>query len=233
MSAASAPSGAPGDQIPVRILIVTVVRLYREGLASVLANRGGIEIVGTAAPSDELLAQLAELRPHVVLADSAVVRTEILREVAALDAGPRVVAFAVAEDDEREVLACAEAGVAGFVARDAPLEELMTAIQTAVQGGIRCSPRVAGLIIRRVADVAASHPTADAIHALTRREGEIVRLIDTGLSNKEIGVRLGIETATVKNHVHNLLEKLRVRRRAEAAALIRRHGRLPGARAQI
>jgi two-component system, NarL family, nitrate/nitrite response regulator NarL len=124
------------------------------------------------------------------------------------------------ETDEA-VLAYAEAGIAGYVSRDGSVQDLVTAIEGAVKGELRCSPRLAGTILRRLAWRAAVGGDVSPRTTLTSRETEIVRLIDQGLSNKEIAVRLGIEVATVKNHVHNLLDKLRVHRRSEAAARLR------------
>jgi DNA-binding NarL/FixJ family response regulator len=200
------------------VLVVSEVRLFREGLARALRVQAETQLV-EAATAREASSLLSTWRPDVVLADAATVRnTDLVAR--AVGIGARVVAFAVAEEDEAEVLACAEAGVAGFVGRDATLDELTTAVRAAFEGDVRCSPRVAALMIRRVAALAGAGVAKPGLN-LTRREREITDLIDIGLSNKEIGLRLGIETATVKNHVHNLLEKLRVHRRGEAAALVR------------
>jgi DNA-binding NarL/FixJ family response regulator len=89
---------------------------------------------------------------------------------------------------------------------------------------VRCSPRVAAVVIRRVAKMASLRPVDGKSANLTRREWEIATFIDRGLSNKEIAAQLGIETATVKNHVHSLLEKLQVRRRGEVSAVLRAKG---------
>lgn len=202
----------------IRVMIVSEVRLYREGLAHVLAAQPALEVIEYTA--DDILVRLRASQPDIVLADSAIVRTTELVARAA-DVGVRVVAFAVAEEDDAEVLACAEAGVAGFVARNATIAELLTALETASRGDLRCSPRIASVLVRRVAALAGSRSRLRENVYLTRREQDIVTLIDRGLSNKEIATRLGIETATVKNHVHHLLEKLQVHRRAEAAAVIR------------
>lgn len=208
----------------VRAMIVTDVRLYREGLAEVLGRIGEVSVVATCAPDRDALGKVAELKPHILLADSAVVRsTDLVRRIAEASPATGVVAFAVAEENEDEVLACAEAGVVGFVSRDASAGELVAILVAAAQGHVRCSPRVAGLMVRRVAAMAAARPSDSQLLPLTRRETEIVALIDTGLSNKEIACQLNIETATVKNHVHSLLEKLRVHRRGEAAAILRTH----------
>jgi DNA-binding NarL/FixJ family response regulator len=125
-------------------------------------------------------------------------------------------------DQEDTLLEWAEAGVAGLVPREASFEDLLCTVGHAVRGEFRCSPRFAGRLLQRLAQPRlAAHPP-ERLSSLTARETEIIRLIDQGLSNKAIAVELGIELATVKNHVHNLLEKLHVHRRAEAAARIRR-----------
>lgn len=202
---------------PLRVLLVAEVRLFREGLARALAAQAEFRQVETAA-ADEALTILPTRPPSLVLADSAIARnTDLVARAAAV--GVPVVAIAVAEEDEAEVLACAEAGVAGFVARDATLDDLIAALHVALRGDVRCSPRVAALITRRFSILAKSRPPEHL--SLTRRESEIVDLLDAGLSNKEIASRLMIETGTVKNHVHNLLEKLHVRSRGQAAAMVR------------
>jgi two-component system nitrate/nitrite response regulator NarL len=206
----------------IRVLIVSEVRLYREGLAHVLAAQPQLNVVD--ATGHDVLMSLRAGQPDLILADAAIVRTTELVARAA-NAGVRIVAFAVAEDNEEEVLACAEAGVAGFVGRDATIDELLTALRTAVCGDLRCSPRVASLVVRRVAVLAGSRSQHRERLRLTRREVEIVALIDAGFSNKQIASRLRIEIATVKNHVHHLLEKLKVHRRGEAAAIVRANTR--------
>lgn len=199
-------------------MIVSDVRLYREGLAQALAAQPELDVV--AHMPGDALRKLDGCHPNIVLADSAIVRTTELAARAANN-GASVVAFAVAEDDEDEVLACAGVGVAGFVARNATMDELLTTLRTASQGEVRCSPRIATLLVRRVAALTRSDVQPAACPRLTRRQRDIVALIDRGLSNKEIATRLGIEVATVKNHVHYLLKKLRVHRRGEAAAVAR------------
>jgi DNA-binding NarL/FixJ family response regulator len=211
-------STAHHPPLAIRVMIVSEVRLYREGLARALAAQPELEVVEDM--SGDMLLKLGGSQPDIILADSAIVRTTELVARAA-DNGVRVVAFAVAEEDENEVLACAQVGVAGFVARNATMEELLRTLRTASQGDVRCSPRIARLLVRRVAMLtdSGSHPGENL--SLSRRQRDVVALIDRGLSNKEIATRLGIEVATVKNHVHYLLKKLQVHRRGEAAAVAR------------
>jgi DNA-binding NarL/FixJ family response regulator len=125
-------------------------------------------------------------------------------------------------DSDSDVLDCVERGAAGFVTRDASIEELAGAIRRAANGELVCSPRTAGSLVRRLSALAAElRPVPASVH-LTRREREVAALMREDLSNKEIATRLRIEVATVKNHVHNVLDKLRVHRRAEAARLLTR-----------
>ena len=217
--ATARPALAAGELNPLRVAVVAGVRLVREGLSRILGGEPGISLV---EPTSLLRASAAEaeVRPHVVIADSTLVRNTDLVARAA-EAGAAVVAFGVAEDDEEEVLACAEAGVVGIVERDGTVQDLVETLQTSVTGNARCTPRVTALVLRRVARLASLPQEDGTSPSLTRRESEIAALIERGLSNKEIAAQLGIETATVKNHVHSLLEKLRVKRRGEVPAVLR------------
>jgi two-component system nitrate/nitrite response regulator NarL len=204
----------------VRILIVGQIRLYRDGLTLVLGQRPGFEVVGSVASQAGLDETLQQLRPDVVLLDVAAGGGHDAAErIRQAGSGARIVVLGVAEP-ELEIMGYAEAGVAGYVSREASLEMLAGAIESAVRGDLQCSPSMAGSMLRHIAALAggAAGPAPDG---LTAREREILRLIDQGRSNKEIAKHLGIEVATVKNHVHNLLEKLHVHRRAEAAARVR------------
>ncbi len=207
------------------VFIVSDVRLYRDGLATALAREQQTEVVGTAESAARALEPVAALRPDAVLVDvSAPGGVDGVRALVAAVPDARVVALAIS-DVEREVVACAEAGVAGYVTREAGVAELVAALEAVGEGDVHCTPKMAGALLRRVTALAAqSGPRVDE-PPLTRREREVVDLIDDGLSNKEIAGRLQIEVATVKNHVHNILEKLQVRRRADAAALVRGRGR--------
>lgn len=131
-----------------------------------------------------------------------------------------VVALAI-EDTDESVVAWAEAGVAGFVTRDTPLEGLMNTVECVAGGGTQCSPRATAALLRRLAELSNRGGSGPRAALLTPREREIVALIDRGLSNKEIASELHIELATVKNHVHSVLEKLQVDRRGAAAAAVR------------
>ncbi|MGV0835540.1 LuxR C-terminal-related transcriptional regulator [Mycolicibacterium thermoresistibile] len=133
----------------------------------------------------------------------------------------RVVAVGVVEEDEDEIIACAEAGVAGYHLRADSLDDLFAVIQKVLQGEFVCSPGISAVLIRRVSALAAqTRPPAPQL-ALTNREVEILRMLERGLSNRDIAGQLSIAVHTVKNHVHSVLRKLGVRTRHQAAALSR------------
>jgi two-component system, NarL family, nitrate/nitrite response regulator NarL len=200
---------------------VAPVRVYREELARGLERSAELRVLGTAATGEEARDRVQRLGADVVQLDAStpagVVSARTIRQATA---GAGLVALAAPEDDD-SVIACAEAGVAAFLARDASLDELVATTRAVAHGELPAhSPRIAAALLRRVADGAGPTPHA-ALAPLTSRERQIVALIDEGLSNKEIAARLCIELSTVKNHVHNLLEKLGVRGRTAAAARVR------------
>ncbi len=210
------------DSGGTRIVIVADIRLYREGLALVLDRRNEFHVVATAGDRVSALDIVPRHAPEVVLMDMSTPESHaIVRELRKIAPRARVVALGIAEV-EGDVLACAEAGVAGYVRRDGSLEELVAAIERAGRGEVACAEGLVASLWRRLSALAANQQPPPPPAELTRREREIVRLIDQDLSNKEIAKKLGIEVATVKNHIHNLLEKLGVHRRIEAARLASR-----------
>jgi two-component system nitrate/nitrite response regulator NarL len=223
---AAALMGSHIDRAPwartMRVVIVAEIRLYREGLAGALSNHG-IVVAELADGHDEALQCVARTSPDVVVLDMALPDSgELVRALRRRAADSRVVVVGVPEN-ESAVIACAEAGGVGYVARDGSVADLVAAIDLAVRGEVICPPKIAASLLRRVAHLATT-PEPQALAArLTKREREVLALIDLGLSNREIAQRLYIELSTVKNHVHNILEKLGARRRSEAAAYA--HGR--------
>jgi len=210
----------------IRVLVVAAVRLYREGTAASLDKRDRLVVVGTAANRADALDVLAACTPDVVVLDMTEQSADLVRAIAQAAPDVKTIAFAVT-GDEREIVAFAEAGVSGYVALDAPMDDLANAIVGVMRGDVCCPPLVAATLLHHIGG-GASGRVARAPEGLTSREAEVLVLIEDGLSNKEIAVRLHIEVATVKNHVHHLLEKLHVATRVEAAA--RLGGRRPGRR---
>lgn len=189
-----------------RVYVLSDVRLYREGLIASLGREGRLSVLG-AGPSGDVLGQISALRPEVLLLDLAT-RDSLAIPRRALQVYPAllVVAFAVAEAED-DVLACAEAGISGYVTQDGSVEDLVTAVLCALKGELECSPRIAALLFSRMANLSSGRAAAPADAVLTPREQEIVALVACNLPNKEIARRLRLGPATIKNHVHNILQK--------------------------
>jgi two-component system, NarL family, nitrate/nitrite response regulator NarL len=215
----------------MRVYLISSMTLHREGLAEVLARRDGIELVGTCADPNALpLAMIAAPgaeRTIIILDAGGLDVTEVAPRLARASCAP-VLAINVPAR-ERDVIACAEAGVACCLTAEASIDDLVAAVASVARGEAPCSPWTAAVLTRRVAALAREqHAPARVVPGpatrtarLTVRELQVVDLVDRGLSNKEIARQLCIELPTVKNHVHRILEKLGVRRRADAAAMIR------------
>ena len=210
------------------VLIVCEVRFVREGLAEFLGRDRRLSILGFADDLAGALAITLDLQPDIVLLDAAF--PDAVGTVGwfqAVASQVRVIAFAATETEEN-IIAWAEAGVAGYVPKTAALADLVALLTDIVQGKQRCSGCVAAGLLHKITTMAESgnrRRHAPGSSLLTARELQIIRLLADGLSNKEIARRLVIEVATTKSHVHNLLEKLNLARRGQAALWLRQHER--------
>ncbi|MFO1430565.1 MAG: response regulator transcription factor [Candidatus Competibacteraceae bacterium] len=213
----------------ITILLVSDICLYRAGLERALYEDKRLTVVGTAAAGDEVISKVTALKPDIVLLDITMKdHCAIIRQLIAMAPDTRIVALTVPEDPIEVLLACAEAGVSGYVTRNSSLEELFQSVAAAVAGELRCSPLVAGRLLQRLKALATEHSETISSPSLilTARELRILEMIEKGLSNKEIAHALNIEVSTVKNHVHHILQKLHVHHRGEAVAL-KRHCHAP------
>jgi two-component system nitrate/nitrite response regulator NarL len=209
----------------IRVFIASKVRLYRESLARLLGQQPRISVVGAGDLGEEIFSALIKTVPDVLMLDvSGGAGLSPGARLASQLPGIRILGLAV-EDVEAQVIACAEAGLCGYVPCDASVEDLITALGRVAHGETACSAAMAGGLFRHVGQVALGRPAQ--ANLLTCRQRQIVQLINEGLSNKEIARRLSLGVSTVKNHVHNILDRLQVSRRAEAAARLRG---LPAAR---
>jgi len=209
------------------VFVLVAVRLYRDGIADALRRDDRFRLVGTAASLEDAEQSLRHLvrAPDVTLVDVELPEGAAVARV--LRAGwpsAGIVVLAVREAVE-DILSWAEAGVSGIVSREATLAELLDAVEAAARAEVITSPAVTAVLLRRVASLAGTRSGGEG-PALTRRERQIVRLLARGLSNKEIASELRLEVPTVKNHVHNILEKLRVAHRADAAPAALARGEL-------
>jgi two-component system, NarL family, nitrate/nitrite response regulator NarL len=210
----------PSHPQTIRVFVVSDVCFYREGLAQVLASTDQVVVLGTAAGTDDGLRLAAQLQPDVVLLDTAMADgVWMAHQLADTTPDTRIVALAVPEAEE-DLIVLVEAGVLGYVTREQSLDEVVAAIVSVVREEMACSPKTRALVVKRVRALAAEFRAP--VHArLTKRQLEILDLIAEGLSNKEIAYELSIEPATVKNHVHGILEKLQVHTRTAAVAEVK------------
>ena len=210
--------GMLGD---TRILIVDDSTLYREYLAGVIAAHGVVNpTVAWDLPS--LIAAIENTMPRVILLNMATRDgAMLLRQALKLSPSVRLIVLGMSEDDESEIVACAEAGVAGYHLRTESLEDLLVLMRKVAAGESLCSPRVSAILLRRLSALASQREPAEKELVLTAREAQILKMLELGLSNRDIAQQLCIAVHTVKNHVHSLLTKLGVSTRAQAAALSR------------
>jgi two-component system nitrate/nitrite response regulator NarL len=200
------------------VFVVSPIRVHRESLTMALTAES-VNVVGTAATVAEALPRLRDLAAEVAVVDAPTPEDVHLSSPPSAEPDVRLLAVGVQEDKAVDWL---EAGVSGYVPPEASLEELAAAMASVARGEIVTSPVVTGHLLRRVRRLAAAAPEATEEGRLTRREAEVLALIANGLSNKLIARQLAIQEQTVKNHVHSILVKLGVHRRAEAAARMRR-----------
>jgi len=205
----------------IRLLIVDDQRLMREGLRTLLELEGGFEIVGEGTNGQAALDAYAELKPDVVLMDirmPGMDGVEATRRLCARWPDARVIILTTFDDDAN-VFEGLRAGAVGYLLKDLSGQELANAVRTVYKGGALIEPTVAK---RVMAEFARLHPPARSIdnglpEPLSERELEILKLISNGLSNREIGNKLGLSEGTVKNYVTNVLQKIGVRDRTQAA----------------
>jgi DNA-binding NarL/FixJ family response regulator len=225
------------DAVVIQVVVISEVRLLREGLAHALRTHPPLRVIATVARTVDALPHIRKV-PTVALLDLAFLSDRAaVRALVSHELRPKVVAFAVADADT-DILACAEAGLSGFVLRDYSVEDVAATVERVARDELSCSPRTTSMLFRRIGTLAAERPalqsprnvadhpapvamSAEHLGRLTSREVDILHLLDAGLSNKEISARLNIELGTVKNHVHHILEKLEVERRGQAAAAAR------------
>jgi two-component system NarL family response regulator len=207
---------------PVRVLVADDHQLMREGTAALLAADERVEVVGLARDGREALALAERRAPDVVLLDLNMPEVDGLEACARLreGGGPEVLMLTVS-DEEPDLYAALRVGAAGYLTKDVPPAELIEAVLAVARGEPRIAPEMAS---RMLTDLGrGAPPPEDPLAVLSEREREVLALIAEGLRNREIADRLVISEPTVKTHVRHVLEKLRIRNRAEAAAFAVRH----------
>lgn len=225
----------------IRVLVVDDQRLMRDGIASLLEIQESIEVVGTASNGEEALEKALALHPDVILmdirmpgTDGVATTAQILRKLSSCH-----ILMLTTFDDDEYVIEALRAGASGYLLKDIPAHDLARAVQAAHKGIYQLDPAVAGKLVSalgRAASVPSAEPSVQAARAaqagsppaseLTAREIEVLRLIAQGATNREIATQLVISEGTVKNHISNMLNRLGLRDRTQAAIYAREHGLL-------
>jgi len=210
-----------GAALQIRVFVVSNVRLHREGLVAHLRGCPSIEVLGAADSVQETQNVLRTTASDVAFIDVALIDalspsdSDMVGALRKMSARMRILAVGVRETAS-EVLACAAAGIDGYVPMDAALGDMVTAIENVVRGELTCSPKVAASLYHCI-----GFSRAAAASPLTTREIQVADLMNRGCPTKEIAWRLGVQPCTAKNHVRNILHKLQVHRRGQAVAKLR------------
>jgi DNA-binding NarL/FixJ family response regulator len=217
---------------PVRVLVVDDQQLIRESIASLLDIQPGISIVGTAADGRDAVDQALTVRPDVVLMDVRMPVMDGIDAVAVLRTrlpSCRVVMLTTF-DDEAYVVDALRAGAAGYLLKDLPAADLAQAVRLAHAGVAPFDPAATARLSAALAGGSVSRspapPASPADQVLTDRELDVLRLVATGSTNREIAIRLYLSEGTVKNYLSRILTRLGLRDRTQAAIYARDHGLL-------
>ncbi len=205
----------------MRMITVTPVRLLGDALVSSLAKLDQVEVVSQVDRISLLREALAEGPVDVVVIDTTQgIDLDEVRAVAM--AWPQVALVALGLEEQRqEVIRCGRAGFAGYFPRHASIETLHRSLQDAVAGRLACPGEISGALMRALFRMPAERAAESKDAVLTEREGDVIRLLGQGRTNKEIARELDMSVATVKHHVHSIFSKLKLHRRADVMRLVR------------
>jgi DNA-binding NarL/FixJ family response regulator len=216
---------------PIRILLVDDHEMVRRGMRDFLSLHDDIEVVGEAADGVEAVERATELRPDIIVMDLMMPNLDGIDATSRIKASlPDIEVIALTSFiEEARVVAAIEAGASGFLLKDAEADELAAAIRAAAAGEMHLDPAIAGIVARRMRDGGRGSATrgngaADGIGSLTAREREVLVRVARGLPNRQIADDLGITERTARTHVSNILAKLGLASRTQAALLAVQHG---------
>jgi DNA-binding NarL/FixJ family response regulator len=216
----------------IRVLLADDQELVRAGFRMILETQADLQVVGEAADGVDAVAATRRLRPEVVLMDIRMPNLDGLqatKQLMAAGSASRVVILTTFDLDEYVYQALA-AGASGFLLKNAPPEQLISAVRVVAAGDALLAPSITRRVIQQFARLPAPGGT-DALAGLTERERQVLQLVARGLSNAEIAAELVVSDATVKSHVAHLLSKLRLRDRVQAVVLAYESGLVrPGTR---
>ena len=209
-----------------RVLLVDDHDLFRSGLRTLLEEQG-IDVVGEAETGADAVRLIRELAPEVVVMDlnmPGIGGVEATRQIAMIAPATRVLVLTISDQDE-DVMDAIVAGACGYLLKDASIEDLLAGIRAAASGGSLVSPAIAARLLQRLRATTPSAREAEAIRSeLTDREIQVLKLIASGMDNAQIAAELHISPKTVKNHISNILLKLQIDNRIQAAVYAVRSG---------
>ena len=205
----------------IRVVVADDHPLFREGVVTSLRSMDDINVVGQAENGDEALRVVREELPDLALLDVTMPGggIEAARKIAAACPATRIVMLTVSEDED-DLLAAMKAGASGYVLKGVSARELASVVRSVSAGEVYVAPSLAFGLLREMSQERTSDPLAE----LSSRERQVLELVANGLSNQEIGLKLGLAEKTIKHYMTNILTKLQVRSRVEAALLAARVG---------
>ena len=210
----------------VRVVLVDDHDLFRTGLKNLLEEQG-VPVIGEAANGQQALRLVGELAPEVVIMDlnmPGISGVDTTRQLASIAPLTRVVVLTISADDD-DVMNAVMAGACGYLLKDSSIQELIAGIQAAATGGSLISPQIAAKVLQRLRAQTTNEDAAATIRAeLSDRELEVLKLIANGNDNAQIARELFISPKTVKNHISNILMKLQIDNRIQAAVYAVRSG---------
>jgi DNA-binding NarL/FixJ family response regulator len=227
VSGISAPESGQTRQLDeLRVLLVDDHDLFRTGLKNLLAEQG-LKVAGEAASGDIALRLVGELAPDVVIMDlnmPGISGVDTIREITASAPLARVVVLTISDDDA-DVVNAVMAGACGYLLKDASVDQLIAGIRAAAAGESLISPKIAAKMLQLLRAQRSDTDAAETIRAeLSDREIQVLKLIANGKDNAEIARQLFISPKTVKNHISNILMKLQIENRIQAAVYAVRSG---------
>lgn len=213
----------------IKVLVVDDHALFRRGISAVLEDQEGLEVVGQAADGLEAVAKAKELIPDVILMDLHMPRCSGLEAIQALQAKmPQIKTLVLTiSETESDLFSAMKFGAGGYLLKNTEPADLVHAIFHIARGGVIVSPLMATKLLSEFKDpgaVVKTKPSQETDTALSSREGEVLQLVAQGATNKEIAGSLFISENTVKTHLRNIMEKLHLANRSQAAAYAVKRG---------
>jgi two-component system response regulator DegU len=206
----------------IKLLVIEDNRLLREGITAMIKEQSDLKVVAALGTSENILKKINTLKPNVALLDLGLRSQNSLQVVKSVKknfTGVKIIVMDLVPVQE-EVLEFVQAGVSGFILKDATVDDFLRTIRSVAQGNKVLPPHLTGSLFSQIVEHAVRGPKRSSLIKsvrMTKREKQVIELVADGLTNKEIAQKLHLSTYTVKSHVHNILEKLALHTRVQIA----------------